>query len=155
MSRPANKRVAKEAADIQAQLSEPGNADSFSIDVPENDINHWKATILPKEGPYVGGVFHFTIDFVDFPFKAPKVKFTTPVYHPNINSDGSICLALLKAEEWKPSTRVDAILRALTQLFHEPNPDDPLDASIAEEYRSHRKEFDRKAKKCADDSKKQ
>ena len=34
------------------------------------------------------------------------MKFSTKVYHPNIDDDGSICVDLLKADVWKPATRV-------------------------------------------------
>merc|ERR1711972_494991 len=58
------------------------------------DLFHWQATIMgPPDSPYQGGVFFLTIHFpTDYPFKPPKVAFTTRIYHPNINSNGSICL---------------------------------------------------------------
>ena len=57
-----------------------------------------QATILgPSESPYEGGVFFLNIHFpTDYPFKPPKVAFTTKIYHPNINSNGSICLDILR-----------------------------------------------------------
>lgn len=34
--------------------------------------------------------------FYRYPFEAPKIRFVTPVYHPNVDSMGRICLDLLK-----------------------------------------------------------
>ncbi|KAI3937181.1 hypothetical protein MKW92_019597 [Papaver armeniacum] len=61
------------------------------------DMFHWQATIMgPPDSPYAGGVFLVTIHFPpDYPFKPPKVAFRTKVFHPNINSNGSICLDIL------------------------------------------------------------
>merc|ERR1712142_694607 len=65
-----------------------------------DDLFHWQATIMgPPESPYQGGVFFLTIHFpTDYPFKPPKVAFTTRIYHPNINSNGSICLDILRSQ---------------------------------------------------------
>merc|ERR1712071_668574 len=64
-----------------------------------DDLFHWQATIMgPPDSPYQGGVFFLTIHFpTDYPFKPPKVAFTTRIYHPNINSNGSICLDILRS----------------------------------------------------------
>uniref|UniRef100_A0A8B9H7L4 E2 ubiquitin-conjugating enzyme n=1 Tax=Astyanax mexicanus TaxID=7994 RepID=A0A8B9H7L4_ASTMX len=72
-----------------------------------DDLFHWQATIMgPSDSPYQGGVFFLTIHFpTDYPFKPPKVAFTTKIYHPNINSNGSICLDILRSQ-WSPALTV-------------------------------------------------
>ncbi|XP_069773630.1 ubiquitin-conjugating enzyme E2 D4-like isoform X2 [Narcine bancroftii] len=69
-----------------------------------DDYFHWQATIMgPSDSPYQGGVFFLNIHFPsDYPFKPPKVSFTTKIYHPNINSNGSICLDILRSQ-WSPA----------------------------------------------------
>ncbi|CAG8687432.1 3822_t:CDS:2, partial [Dentiscutata heterogama] len=71
------------------------------------DLFHWQATIMgPTESPYTGGVFFLAIHFpTDYPFKPPKVNFTTRIYHPNINSNGSICLDILR-DQWSPALTI-------------------------------------------------
>lgn len=62
--------------------------------------------ILQPDSPYQGGVFFLTIHFpTDYPFKPPKVAFTTRIYHPNINSNGSICLDILRSQ-WSPALTI-------------------------------------------------
>ncbi len=60
----------------------------------------------PPDSPYQGGVFFLTIHFPsDYPFKPPKIAFTTRIYHPNINSNGSICLDILRSQ-WSPALTI-------------------------------------------------
>merc|ERR1711972_1303421 len=101
------------------------------------DLFHWQATIMgPADSPYQGGVFFLTIQFpTDYPFKPPKVAFTTRIYHPNINSNGAICLDILRSQ-WSPALTVAKVLLSICSLLCDPNPDDPLVPDIARLYKT-------------------
>ena len=78
-------KLKKQLADLQ---NDPLSI--FSVGPVEGDIFHWWATIVgPEDSPYSGGLFHLYIYFPnDYPWLAPKYKFTTKIYHPNINANG-------------------------------------------------------------------
>ena len=134
----ALKRINKELKDIAndppAQCSAgPVGDDPFHWQVgstprnPPDLIKLSQATILgPTDSPFEGGVFFLNIHFpTDYPFKPPKFAFTTRIYHPNINSNGAICLDILRSQ-WSPALTVAKVLLSICSLLCDPNPDDPL-----------------------------
>ena len=119
---------------IQRELQELGRDPpaNCSAGPQGDDLFHWQATIMGPEGsPYSGGVFFLDIHFpVDYPFKPPKVSFTTKIYHCNINSNGGICLDILR-EHWSPALTISKVLLSICSLLTDPNPADPLVPDIA------------------------
>ena len=100
----------------------------------------------PDESPYAGGVFFLNIHFpTDYPFKPPKVTFTTRIYHCNINSNGSICLDILK-DQWSPALTISKVLLSISSMLTDANPDDPLVPEIAHLYKTNREKHDSHAK---------
>ncbi|KAF1881957.1 hypothetical protein Lal_00038601 [Lupinus albus] len=150
----ASKRILKELKDLQ---KDPPT--SCSAGPVAEDMFHWQATIMgPGDSPYTGGVFLVSIHFPpDYPFKPPKVvwkilmllywmvAFRTKVFHPNINSNGSICLDILK-EQWSPALTISKVLLSICSLLTDPNPDDPLVPEIAHMYKTDRVKYEATAR---------
>jgi ubiquitin-conjugating enzyme E2 D/E len=128
----ALKRIRRELQDFGKDP--PANCSAGPIG---DDLFHWQATIMgPEDSPYAGGVFFLNIDFpADYPFKPPRVRFVTRVYHCNVNSHGGICLDILK-DQWSPALTISKVLLSICSLLTEPNPDDPLVPEIAQVLRT-------------------
>jgi ubiquitin-protein ligase len=120
--------------------------------------------MLPQsDSPYSGGVFFLAIHFpTDYPFKPPKVNYTTRIYHPNINSNGSICLDILR-DQWSPALTIskgmylimlqfqyisnaETVLLSICSMLTDPNPDDPLVPEIAHVYKTDRSRYESTAR---------
>ncbi|KAK8557187.1 hypothetical protein V6N13_013463 [Hibiscus sabdariffa] len=138
----ASKRILKELKDLQ---KDPPT--SCSAGPVAEDMFHWQATLMgPSDSPYAGGVFLVNIHFPpDYPFKPPKVAFKTKVFHPNINSNGSICLDILK-EQWSPALTISKVLLSICSLLTDPNPDDPLVPEIAHMYKIDQSKYEATAR---------
>jgi len=91
----------------------------------------------PKDSPYEGGVFKLELFLPEeYPMSAPKVRFMTKIYHPNIDKLGRICLDILK-EKWSPALQIRTVLLSIQALLSAPNPDDPLANDVAEQWKNN------------------
>ncbi len=93
----------------------------------------WKGTIDgAKDGYYADMQFTLNLEFSsNYPIVPPTVKFETPIFHPNVDMSGNICLDILK-EKWAATYTVSTLLLSIQTLLDEPNNDSPLNAQAAQ-----------------------
>ncbi|KAL5258024.1 hypothetical protein ACHWQZ_G012840 [Mnemiopsis leidyi] len=134
----ATRRLNKELQDIKKQGLE------FIADIAakEDNILQWKLIIRPLMPPFNNGAFKIELSFpTEYPFKPPILTFQTPIYHPNVDEKGQVCLPIINAANWKPATKTEQVLQALVALIHEPEPEHPLRSELAKEYLEERSKF--------------
>uniref|UniRef100_A0A4X2K385 Ubiquitin-conjugating enzyme E2 C n=1 Tax=Vombatus ursinus TaxID=29139 RepID=A0A4X2K385_VOMUR len=66
-----------------------------------------------------------------YPYNAPTVKFVTPCYHPNVDTQGNIFLDIFK-DKWSALYDVRTILLSIQSLLGEPSIDSPLNTYATE-----------------------
>ncbi|XP_054881847.1 ubiquitin-conjugating enzyme E2 C-like [Poeciliopsis prolifica] len=101
---------------------------------PESDnLFKWIGTIDGAQGTvYEGLRYRLSLDFpAGYPYQAPRVRFVTPCFHPNVDDQGAICLDILK-DKWSALYDVRSILLSVQSLLGEPNNESPLNTAAAE-----------------------
>ena len=135
-------RILKEYTEIKKEKGSP-----LEVWYVNGDVMHWKGVVPGPDGtPYAGGRFIVDIIFLKtYPFDPPKMRFDTPLWHPNVSSaNGAICLDILN-KEWSPALTLRTTLLSLQALLSCPNPDDPQDAVVAGEYKRDKPQWERHA----------
>ncbi|KAK1948386.1 Ubiquitin conjugating enzyme E2 B [Phytophthora citrophthora] len=118
-----------------------------TVSAVDDDLMHWNAMLAgPEDSPYAGGVFNLDLQFPsEYPFKAPKVRFLTRVYHPNVKSQsGEICADVIN-ENWGPTLNVLHCLTAIKQILEQPDMDNPLEPDIAKQMHENKADFEKTA----------
>lgn len=142
-------RISKESKQL---IQHPPQGIAFwNASADDSSLTKWNASIVgPVDSPYSEGNFTLHITLPDrYPFIPPIVRFTTPIYHPNIDESGRICLDLLNMPpkgSWNPSVNLLGILTSLQALLQQPNPDDPLLQHIAQQYKTNQQLFMQQAR---------
>lgn len=93
----SQKRLAKEI--LKFEKNKPADL-SLETTTKQNVLI---ATIKgPRDTFWVDNEYKLLMEFgSEYPHKPPSVKFITQIYHPNVYTDGRICLDLL-SNEWSP-----------------------------------------------------
>lgn len=101
------------AQETQRLMAEPVPGITATPD--ERNARYFHVVIAgPQDSPFEGGTFKLELFLPEeYPMAAPKVRFMTKIYHPNVDKLGRICLDILKGRE-NPERSVSIRLPAVT-----------------------------------------
>nr|XP_015304404.2 ubiquitin-conjugating enzyme E2 C-like [Macaca fascicularis] len=108
---------------LQQELMTLMSGDKGISAFPESDnLFKWVGTIHRAAGTvYEDLRYKLSLEFPGgYPYNAPTVKFLTPCYHPSVDTQGSICLDILK-DKWSALYDVRTILLSIQSLLGKPN----------------------------------
>ena len=63
-----------------------------------SDATRLRAVVVGTSStPFANGRFRLSVVIPErYPYEPPKVRFVTPIYHPNVDRAGRICLSTLQ-----------------------------------------------------------
>ncbi|CAA0809795.1 Ubiquitin-conjugating enzyme E2 22 [Striga hermonthica] len=114
------------------------NDDNFSVIYADIDG--------PAGTPYENGVFRMKLILShDFPHSPPKGYFLTKIFHPNIATNGEICVNALK-KDWNPTLGLRHVLIVIRCLLIEPFPESALNEQAGKMLLENYEEYARHAR---------
>ena len=70
----------------------------------------------PDESVYAGKTYKLSITFpADYPYSPPTIVFASPIFHPNVDQNGAICLDILQ-DKWSAIYNVRTTLLSIRSV---------------------------------------
>lgn len=112
--------------ELQARIAQEAKiiwTKGLDIKMDVNNPLHWTANVVGV-GKWKGRTYTVEIYLSKhYPRAVPKIKFISPINHPNIflASDGWICLSTFDREIWRPTYNLSTIYESIQYIMKKPN----------------------------------
>lgn len=158
----SSKAVLVLSKQLRQLLREPN--DHFSVGlVNESDIFLWELLIVgPRDTLYEGGLFKATLKFpANYPDSPPSMRFLSKMWHPNIASNGLVCISTLHhpsaenygyeepSQQWSPVHSVETIVMSVISMLSDPNCESPANVDAAIEMRNNYESYKKRVRHLA------
>ncbi|TVY54336.1 Ubiquitin-conjugating enzyme E2 15 [Lachnellula cervina] len=159
---------------LRRQLKEMQQAKDLpgiSCGLLNDNVCEWEVMLMISDDCkyYGGGNFRCHLSFpTSYPHMPPSLTFKDPIpFHPNIYSNGVLCISILHppeedqygfesaSERWSPVQTPETILLSVISLLHSPNDESPANVEAAKLWREEKsggKEFKRRCRKVVRES---
>jgi len=136
------------------------NNEYFSVGLIDDDLYNWEIVIFgPKDTPFESGIFRAEMKFpIQYPDEPPTFKFLTPMWHPNIDKQGNVCISILHKsgydnleyeelnERWMPVRSAESVIMSIICLLNSPNCESSANQDAGFQYRNSKDEYIKKVK---------
>ena len=140
--------------DLRAVRDIPNEFFSFDPDIENTDSGFkCNGNLFGHYGFYKGCIIKFEMIFPkDYPNNPPTVNFITKIFHPNIYTDGKVCISILHAGgdetnyeddglRWSPAQTLYSIITSIHYVLHNPNIESPANIDAALMLRTNPEEY--------------
>jgi ubiquitin-conjugating enzyme E2 R len=139
-----------------------------NVEIEDGGLFKWNVglMVINPDSAFDGGYFKAEMTFTDkYPYAPPTFKFIRKIYHPNIYTDGKICISILHApgedeqsgelasERWSAVQSVESVLRSILVLLDNPEISSPANVDAGVMYRDDLVQYNQKAKEAVEASK--
>ncbi|AWU76990.1 uncharacterized protein C5L36_0C08990 [Pichia kudriavzevii] len=154
------------AAILAKELKELSKNPTYHISLDNDSIFDWTLGmyIINPESPWNHYYLSAKINFPqNYPFSPPSFRFSPPIFHPNVYSDGRVCISILHEagtqyqdepsnENWSPAQCVESVIMSIVSILDDPNILSPANVDASKLWRDHREEYKDKIRKKAEQS---
>jgi len=156
--------LGRQLKQMQSDKDIPG----ISCGLVDDNVFEWEVMLMlsdEQDSLYGGGIFRARMNFPpSYPHQPPKLKFETPIFHPNVYPNGEVCISILHppeedqygyesaAERWSPVQTPETILLSVISMLSGPNDESPANIEAGKLWREDRKEFKKRVRRCVRDS---
>ncbi|KAL3464576.1 hypothetical protein BJX64DRAFT_275777 [Aspergillus heterothallicus] len=159
----AGRMLARQLQQMQSDKDIPG----ISCGLVDSNVFEWEVMLMISDDVklYGGGFFRARLSFPsEYPHMPPKMKFESPLFHPNIYPNGEVCISILHppeedkygyesaAERWSPVQTPETILLSVISMLSSPNDESPANVEAARLWRDDPKEFKKRVRQCVRES---
>lgn len=149
------------------QMQNDKSISGISCGLVDSNVFEWEVMLMIDDETkyYGGGFFRARLTFPpEYPLLPPKMRFETPLFHPNIYPNGDVCISILHppeedkygyesaAERWSPVQTPETILLSVISMLSSPNDESPANVEAASLWRENLPEFKKRVRKCVRDS---
>lgn len=115
-----------------------------------------------EDSLYENTVLHAIIEFsYDYPITPPRMRFVSKMFHPNIYTDGKVCISTLHVadddpssyekpdEKWTPVHSIRTIVLGVISILNEPNVVSPANVDASKMLQQNRQEYEKIVRELA------